>query len=215
MLYLIYGSDQRAAIAKAHNLVESLRTKRPDAAFVKVEAEDWNVSIVEEHLGGQGLFSNKYIIFLDRVTENVEAKEKILDFIPSMQESTNIFIVLEGKLNAELKRAFTKSAEKVVECEEKASAEAKSFGKGGFNIFALGDALVSRDRFKAWVLYRQAIENGLEGEAIIGMLFWKMKSLKQYQRLLDLITLYHDGHRGKVDIEMGIERLIINCGNLA
>ncbi len=109
-----------------------------------------------------------------------------------MNESANIFIVSEGKLNAELKKAFEKSAEKVVVTDIAESVSGSRFSnapgnpsgssisqssKSEFNIFALADALGSRDSFKAWSLYRQAIDNGIESENIIGTLFWQAKSM--------------------------------------
>ena len=239
MLYLFHGLDTRKSAEKAHSLVGSLRIKRPDAAFVAVDADHWSVSTIEEHLGGQGLFSNKYIVFLDRVTENPDAGEKIVDLIPAMNESANIFIVLEGKLSAELKKAFEKHAEKTVE-----SDGVSVTGKKDFNIFALADALGARDSFKVWSIYRTALESSNEAESIVGTLFWQVKSMvlaakaknaaeaglnpfvyaksKRYaanfsdgelRRLLkELIVLYHEGHRGTVDLEMGVERVLLSIG---
>jgi DNA polymerase III delta subunit len=242
MLYVFCGSNIAKGAEKAHGLINSLRAKKPDAAFIPIDGEHWNNSVIEEHLGGQGLFSNKYIVFLDRVSENQEAKEAIADFIPAMEESPNIFIVLEGKLNAELKKLFEKHAEKIVLREKSVGDEL--FKKKEFNVFALGDALASRDAFKAWNLYRQAVEKGLESEGILGALFWQMKSIKVASRaqnvaetglspfvfgnckclaknfsekeldqyISNLITLYHDGHRGIINIETGLEKLLLNCG---
>jgi DNA polymerase III delta subunit len=179
MLYVFHGTDTASAVTKATSLVSSLRTKRPDASYVHVEAGQWSPSIIEEHIGGQGLFSNKYIIFLDRVTENAEAKESFAGFVSVMAESTNIFIVLEGKLGAELKKAFEKSAEKMIEVSEKLKVESgKSKKTEEFNIFALADAVGARDTFKAWSVYRQAVDAGNEPESIIGTLFWQVKSMK-------------------------------------
>lgn len=256
MLYVFHGSDISKSGDKARALVKFLRAKKPDAAYVVVNADDWNSSIIEEHLGGQSLFSNKYIIFLDRVTENAEAKEKFGDFIFAMNESPNIFIASEGKINAELKKAFEKSAEKVVVTDPSESAGGSRFGnvsgnssgtsvsqsgKRDFNIFALADALGSRDSFKAWSLYRQAIDSGIETENIIGTLFWQAKSMilasqaktatesglnpfvfgksKKYAAnysatelnglVSELVMLYHNGHRGIVDLELAVERLIL------
>jgi DNA polymerase III delta subunit len=242
MLYVFYGSDIAKSSSKALALVESLRSKKPDAAFVRLEAKDWEPSIIEQHLGGQGLFSNKYIVLLDRLSENAEAKEGLGDFIPAFQESANIFIALEGKLNAELKKAFEKHADKTVVSD--VAPAAKAFGGGGeFNIFALADAIGTRDAFKSWRLYREAIENGIEPENIVGTLFWQAKSMalskearsaseaglspfvfsksKKYaatyseeemSRLVsDLIILYHNGHRGMNDLELSIEKLLLNC----
>ncbi len=247
MLYIFHGSDIAKSGDKARSLVSSLRAKKNDATFISVGANDWSESVIEENIGGQGLFSSKYIIFLDRVTENSEAKEKIVDFIPTMHESANIFIVLEGKLNAELKKAFDKYAEKVVMSDEIAAASSfgrATEGKREFNIFALADAVSSRDRMKSWMIYRQAVDRGLESESIVGTLFWQVKSMilaseaktagecglnpfvfskakrgagnysKEELRNLSekLITIYHNGHRGMGDIELGVERVLLGLG---
>jgi DNA polymerase III delta subunit len=215
MLYVYHGTDIAKSLEKARVLANSLRAKRPDATYIEVEKDSWSPSIVEENIGRQGLFSNKYIIFLNRVTENSEAKESLSDLIQVMHESTNIFILLEEKLNAELKKTVEKYAEKVVDTEKKEFGTKGNFGgKEEFNIFALANALESRNSLKAWTIYRQAIDAGQEIEAIIGMLFWKVKSMitatntsnysdKELHTLLtDMIKIYHDGHRGLVDAEL-------------
>lgn len=238
MLYAFYGTDSSLAAKKALSLVESLRSKRPDAAFVRIEADMWSISAIEEHAGGQGLFSSKYIILLDRVTERVAGKEELPGMLALMQESTNVFIILEGKPNTELKKAIDATAEKAVMCD---LAEKVSKGREEFNIFALADAVGERDSFKAWKVYRDAIDAGIEPEAIAGTLFWQAKSMmlaasagsasetglspfvytkasraaKRYSpdelgSLAErIVAVYHDGHRGVRDIELGLERMLL------
>ncbi len=238
MLYVFHGNNTSLSSHKASALIASLRAKKTDASYVRIEAGQWSPTIVEEHLGGQGLFSNKYIIFLDRVTENGEAKDGLVESVSVMQESPNIFIVLEGKVNTELTKAFEKHAEKIVVSDE----VAKGAPKEEFNIFALADAVGSRDPFKAWMTYRQAIDKGTEPENIIGTIFWQLKSMvlaahassaseaglspfvyskakktvgnysaSELQELTQkFVTLYHDGHRGKVSMELGIEKTLLS-----
>ena len=227
MLYIFHGTDVSKSREKAHKLIDSLRAKKPDASYVPIDAGGWNMNIIKEHLGGQGLFSNKYIIFLDRVTENIEAKEGIADFLPAMNESSNIFVMLEGKVFAELKRDIEKHAEKVVVTDISVAAKS-SGGKGGakgeFNVFALADAVAIRNRANSWTIYRQAVDRGIGPESILGTLFWKIKTMiiagagrgsTKYSKveleslLTRLITLYHDGHRGMVDLELGTEKLLL------
>jgi DNA polymerase III delta subunit len=243
MLYIFHGSETDRSREKAHSLINSLRTKKPDAAFIRIEADQWNAEMVKSHLESQGLFSNKYIVFLNRISEKTEARDEMTDLLPDMKESPNIFIVLEGEVKADLRKAFDKNAEKVVESEK--AAKEKSFStKKDFNVFALGDAVGSRVAFKAWSLYREAVDGGIEAENILGTLFWQVKSMtlahnassagetglnpfvfsksKKYagnyteselQKLLtDLIVLYHDGHRGMFDMEMRVERLLLETG---
>jgi DNA polymerase III delta subunit len=207
MLYVFHGSDRQTAAKKAHTLIDSLRAKKPDAAFEKIDGDSWSPSVLEGHLGGQGLFSSKYIVFLDRVTENTEAKERIPSFVPAMQESPNIFIVLEGKLNAELKKGLEKDAEKVVGCEPK--TKDAPFKKDEFNIFALANAVGRREPLKAWSIYRQAVDAGIAAENILGILFWKAKSMSSPALARDIVILYHEGHRGARDLELGLERMLL------
>lgn len=229
MLYVFHGSDINKSLEKARTLANSLRAKKPDATYIEVIADNWSSSIVEENVGGQGLFSSKYIIFLNRVTENAEAKENLPDFIQIMHESTNIFILLEGKLNADLKKTVEKYAEKVVATdiiEKSSSSRFSNSNTGEFNIFALADAVGSRNVLKSWTLYRQAVDSGLEAENIIGVLFWKVKTMiasrkfggtysegELSQLLTDLIRIYHDGHRGAVDSEYAVERMMLSLKN--
>lgn len=224
MLYVYHGTDIAKSIQKARSLIDSLRAKRPDATYIEVVADSWSPTVVEENIGGQGLFSSKYIVFLNRVSEKADAKDELPDLASMMHESTNIFVVLEGKLNAELKKAVEKHADKAVESDEasvKSGFGAKG-GKGEFNIFALADAVGSRNALKSWTLYRQAIDSGLEPENIIGVLFWKMKSLisaknagvysekESKDLLMDLVTIYHDGHRGLTDTESALEKRMLD-----
>ena len=227
MLYVFYGTDVSKSREKAHYLVDSLRTKKPDASYVPITADNWNALTIEENLGGQGLFSSKYIVFLDRVTENAVAKEEVVDFLPAMNESSNIFVILEGKVIVELKKAIEKSAEKVVVTD--LPTVAKSFGSrvagaGDFNVFALADAVANRNKANSWTIFRQAVDRGIGSESILGTLFWKVKTMivasggkgsTKYSKvelenlLTRLVTLYHDGHRGMVDLELGTEKLLL------
>ncbi len=176
MLYIFHGSELDKSREKAHSLISSLRTKKPDAAYIPIEADEWNLEMVKSHVESQGLFSNKYIVFLDRISEKAEARDEMTDLLSDMKESPNIFIVLEGAVKADLKKAFAAHAEKVVESEKVSKAESFSTKKE-FNVFALGDAVGSRDPFKAWSLYREAVDGGLEAENVLGTLFWQVKSM--------------------------------------
>lgn len=238
MLYSFYGTDTAKSHAKAKVFVDSLRTKKPDATFLFVDSSSWDPMVVQENAGGQGLFSSKYIIYLDRVCEKKDNVDSLLDAMDIMKTSDNIFVILEGKVNADLKKSIEKYSDKSVVTD---AVEVK-FGKSNdFNIFTLADAVGERNAKKAWAIYRTAVEKGHEPEAIIGTLFWQVKSMLQaisaksvsesglspfvyskakkasekYSKeetsnfLKDLLKIYHDGHRGECDIELSIEKLLL------
>lgn len=223
---------------KARAFADSLRAKRPDATFITVDAGNWSTSVVSENAGGQGLFSSKYIVYLDRIGEKKEHMESFLESFPLMKESDNIFIVLEGKVLAEVKKSIEKHSDKTVVTD---LVEAKKSFFSEFNIFSLADAVGERNAFKSWSIYRTAIEKGHEPEAIVGTLFWQVKSMmiagqaksagesglspfvytkakkasEKYSAnekallLEKLVSIYHEGHRGMGDIELRVERVLL------
>lgn len=238
MLYSFYGTDTNKSLSKVQAFIDSLRTKRPDATFVTVDANGWNTSVVTENAGGQGLFSSKYIIYFDRVGEKKDNVESFLESFSLMKDSDNIFVILEGKVIADIKKSIEKHSDKAVVTD---LPEAKKSFFSEFNIFSLADAVGERNSVKAWSIYRTAIEKGHEPEAIVGTLFWQVKSMiaassaksagesglspfvytkakkasekysadERSKLLQKLVTTYHDGHRGMGDMELAIEKVLL------
>ncbi|MBX4198036.1 hypothetical protein KW782_01745 [Candidatus Parcubacteria bacterium] len=240
MIYLLYGSDTEKSRSKLHELVGSLVKKKPDASHVRITDETFTESSLDEHISGMGLFSQKTIVELDNVFRNKEAKPVVLERLKDIAESENIFVVLEGELNAGEVKKFEKHAEKVQEFDEPHSAEASR--GGDFKIFALTDAFGKRDRKQLWVLYTKAKRKNISDEEIHGILFWQIKALFQaksaknakdaglnpfvYQKSQGflknfqetelqttsskLVSLYHDARRGIIDFGSGLEMFILS-----
>ncbi len=237
MLYCIYGSDKDKARAKAADLVAALQKKKPDAAFFKMTDEDFTESHLEEYIGGQGLFANKYIVLCDGLFLNKEIKEIVVKRLKDINASQNVFIFREGELDKATLTKIEKNSEKVQEY----SFDEKPVKKQEFNVFSLADALGKRDRKSLWVLYRQAKDANVEDEQIHGILFWQLKSLILAQvsrsaaeaglnpfvfgkaqgfarnfskeELLvksgELVRLYHEARRGVHDLDMALEKWIL------
>ncbi len=217
MLYFFYGTDIDKARSKSHDLTNSLRKKKPDASFFTLNSENFNNNTLQEYIGSQGLFSNKYIIFLDRICENKEAKEKFLESIKQIYESENIFVLLEGKLDKATATKIEKKSEKFLKFDLLEKAPKKEF-----NAFGLADAYANRNKKDAWILYRQAINNGEAPEALHGMIFWKIKTIllsgvNSYWKkeelifaLEKLIDIYHEARRGQVELENSLEIFILS-----
>jgi DNA polymerase III delta subunit len=214
MIYFLHGADIDKARTKANELIESLRKKKPDASFFKIDSENFDVSILQEYIGGQGLFSNKYIVYLDRLCEKKEVKEEFIEKIKEISESENIFIVLEGKIDKATVTKIEKKAEKTQDFELSEKKE-----KVFYNAFALADAFAQGNKKDAWILYRKAIDRGEAPEALHGMLFWKIKTMilnnpsnkNELLSLADkLITIYHDSRRGEHELETRLEAFLLN-----
>lgn len=216
MIYFFHGTDIDKARGKAHDLIDSLTKKKPDASFIKIDAENFSQNILDQYIGGQGLFVSKNIVFLDRLCEKKDMKEEFLEKLKEIAESENIFIMLEGKLDKATLGKIEKRAEKTV-----ASDFAEKPAKKEFGAFALADAFGKRDKKSAWILYRKAIDGGEAPEALHGMIFWKTKtmmlagggygwSIPELKKTMDdLVTVYHDSRRGAHELETGLEAFLL------
>lgn len=236
MLYFLHGTDTDKARAKAHEMLDSLQKKKPDAEVFRLVSDNWSNSRLDELTGSQGLFERKFIVSASRLFEDKEIKEEVLKKLPEIAQSENIFIFLEGVVDKPALLEITKVAAKVQ------SFEKSQIRKEEFNMFALADALGERNRGRLWVLYTKAVRGGASAEEISGILFWQTKAIiqamsaqsanasglspyvfqksKRYAKNFSsdeilglaskIISLYHDSHRGTADFEIGLERLALS-----
>lgn len=184
MIYLLHGTDTQKSRNKLHELVGVMMKKKPDAGHLRMSDEDFDPSKLDELAGASGLFASKVIVEMDKVLQNKEAKEIILDKIKEIKESENIFIFLEGKLDKKSLEKFEKNSEKIQifgkEPEGRifgVGEEGKNFNINDFNIFAVGDAFGRRDRKGLWVLYQKANRRDIPVEEIHGLISWQARSM--------------------------------------
>ncbi len=215
MIYFFYGPDIETSRTKAKALFESLRAKKPDAAFGELTTEGLTEDKIRELVGGQGLFSNKCVVFCDNIFSDIEAREIAEPFITELKESPNIFIVIEKEPIKKIFEKLEKNAEKSQEFEGKNGPVKKEW-----NDFALANALGARNPLKAWKEYRVLIERDPELEKIHGQIFWKIKQMALYGSpvfstkeirvmLQKLVLIYHKAHRGMCDFELSLEKFLL------
>src|SRR5210317_2013478 len=99
MLYLLYGTDTFKSRQKLTGLINTLLSKKKDATLIRINNENFSPKEIINLAKAQGLFESKSIIVFDSIFENTTDKEILLDNIKDLQESENIFILLEGKLD--------------------------------------------------------------------------------------------------------------------
>jgi DNA polymerase III delta subunit len=238
MIYVLYGNDFEKSRAKVREIVASQIKKNRDASYFRITTEGWNPDSLEEFIGGRGLFQNKFIVVLDGLVGSKESADVVLGALVRLQESENIFIILEEKLTKEVVKKLEKRAEKVQVFEKKEGVEMK---EGEFNVFALTDVFGSRDRKNLWVLYQKALFSGMAPEEIHRLLFWQVKAMLApsitksagdaglnpfvYKKALvfsknfshaelvksssELVRMYHDERRGRSDLSIDLERFLL------
>lgn len=236
MLYVFHGTNTTKVADQTSRLVSQLLKKKPDAQVFYFDEGEINETDLDSLVEAQGLFVEKHIVVLKQVLQKAESSEMIIPKLPSFKGTQNIFVVSEGKISAEHKRALTKHAEKIEEHNEGVSK------KEVINVFALGDALGSKDKKALWTGYIGALRGGVEVESIHGTLHWAIKAMissssssspeeagekqftyNKFRRYASnykegelvnhsrkLIEIYHDARRGKHDLEIALERWILS-----
>ncbi len=171
MLYLIYGTDTHKARKKLHELLDLAKKKRPNAELFKITTENWSESQFDELLISQGLFEQKYTVVLDNIFEKKDCKIYIIERLEEMQNSEQIFLMLEGAVDGASLKKIEKFAQQV---QEFAKKEEK---KEWFNIFGVADGLLQKDKKLLWVDYLESLKRGTASEEIHGIFFWQVKNM--------------------------------------
>lgn len=237
MIYFLHGKDTETSRVKLNTLVESLRTKKPDATYVRFDEETFEPENIDQYISGQGLFEQKLIVVFDRILTNKETKKCILDRLTDIANSDNIFLVWEESVDAATRKKFEKVSEKVQESVHSEKIKIKEF-----NIFDLSDALGNRNAKNLWILYQKAKMHNISDEEIHGILLWLAKSMllaeksnsakeaglnpfvyrkasgfrknyssRELQDLsLQLVTLYHEARRGRAPLSVSLEQFTLS-----
>jgi len=237
MLYLLHGTDTFKARKKLNSLINTLLSKKKDAMLIRVNSENFSPREVLDLADSQGLFESKSIIIFDSIFENTTDKEILLDNSKDLQDSDNVFIILEGKLDKKSITKISKYAEKVQEFDAPKVLAKKS----QFNIFELSDALGTRDRKRLWVLYQTGKLHNVSDEEMHGILFWGIKNMllarnsksateaglspfvykkaKGFERNFKdrelenisgtLLQIYHNARRGIKPFNIGFEQFVL------
>jgi hypothetical protein len=175
MIYLFYGQDIEQARHKANGVVALLIKKRPDASLFRLDSDSWQEAAFDEYVGGQGLFVQKYIVVLDRLFEKKEIKEYVIERLKALKASENIFVIIENTLDKVTLAKFEKTSEKIQVFGEEKEGTGKNKKTAEFNLFAMTDALGSRNQKRLWTLYQQALRHDVVSEELHGVLFWYVK----------------------------------------
>jgi len=170
MLHIIYGKDREKARARFRAAREELGKKYTDDRLV-VEGEVSD-GFLDTIASSQGLFGDATLFVFDCVFDKKNEQEALLAHAGGLVSSANYFLILEPLLEKSIADEIKNAGGIMDECAAK-----KADFRPDFNIFSLGDALGARNKKELWVLYQEALSNGLSAEEISGTLFWAVKNI--------------------------------------
>jgi len=213
VIYLFHGSDVHKARAKAFQWVAAARAKAPDAAYIRLTADQLTQESLLDALSSQGLFFSKTLVLLDDPFSESEAGELVLTHLGALQSSDNPVGILAPRLIA----SRTQKLEAVAAKSFKIDAPPKK--ERGFNS-ALVNALSARDGGVLWKEITKAMRDGEAPEAIHGLLHWKARDLMQKggrgwtpeearALSLSLIELLSDSRGKDLPLPLALERFAL------
>lgn len=210
-------------------LAEVMEKEAAGATVSFIDSDTYTPGILTNAAGAASLFGGEELYVLDTPSSQKDFLDEVTLALPTLAESGNTFVVIEGSLLAPAKKPYQKYADSFEEIKTAAGER--------FNTFAMADALSNKDKKSLWLLLQQAKAEGLSEEEIIGVLWWQLKTLRlaavtksaseaglkdfpynKAKRSLSkfkdgeletlshrLLTVYHQGHAGEKDIDLALE----------
>ena len=207
MIHIVSGNDIQKKSVYLKNILKENES-------VRFSSNQVTLDLLKEYSGNVNLFGVSPIVILDNVIS--EGKINFLvKLLTLLKDSLTTFIFIEDSFKVIDQKKFYNYATIQSFDEKKVDKLPR------FNIFTLNDAFARRDKVNSWILYNQALENGIEPEAISGTLFWKIKTMiingnklftldeLKYQSS-ELVSVYHKSHRGECDFIVALEQFILN-----
>ncbi len=229
MLALFYGTDRKA--------VRDAGKRYTDTTGVAVTTIDESTFVdghITASIGATSLFGGVECFLLDTPSNDEAFEAEVVSNLKEMAESANVFVVLEGQLLADAKKKYAKHAttieEYAAEKEDRfnvfqiAEALARKDKKQMWVLLQEARALGIRDEETIGILWWQlkslrlakvtksADEAGMKEypfkkatQALSKFKAGEVEALSQ-----SLLELYHEGHQGKRDMDMALERWVLS-----
>ena len=183
MFYCLYGDNTKKSREKLQSLLKSLFLKKPNAAFFKLETDNFTENKLDELIMSQGLFENKYIVQMDGLFEDKIISKILINKLIDLKESKNVFIFIENKIPKSILKKIEESSSQVQEFtfnqskERTFATEQGGFKIEDFNIFDLATCFGNRNKKDLWVLYQKTRTRDIPSEEVSGIIFWQLKMM--------------------------------------
>jgi DNA polymerase III delta subunit len=231
MLHVFSGTDTVAVREKAHELVGE--KERKGFSVRVVEGGEYQRGMLASLAGGVPLFGGEELYVLDTLSDDKDALEELEEKAELLATSPHVFVVIEQKLPALLAKVLKKHAETFYEAKREAGRAFNVFSLA--DALARRDkktlwVLLMRARaaglapeeiagtlfwqlksLRLAALTKNATEAGISP-------FVYMKAKKALSKFKEgdlqtlsrsLVALYHDGHLGKTDLDLALERWVL------
>lgn len=231
MLYVYFGNDTPRVRQKAFDFSRTLN--EGDIQVTALTAQYYEEGMITDAAEGVSLFGGGQVIIIDTLSEDPTAFSSLLNLLLVMETSPHHFVMIEGALNATEKKKITKhavSAEEITaDKKERFNAFllteallrkdkkslwlllAEAWKEGLSNEEIVGILLWQVKVLRLVEKTTSAEEAGQKpfvySKAKRALIGFNKGDLEQMSR--ELLSIYHDGHAGRVDTSIGLEEWVL------
>jgi DNA polymerase III delta subunit len=231
MLHLFYGNDTIAVRQKVHDFT-GIEEKK-GIKIEKIEIDNYAEGIFTDIVGAVSLFGEQALYIIDTPSGKTEMYEDVISNLEAFADSENTFVIIEEALLAPAKKKFQKHTETMEECKSAASERFNAFGMADslskkdkktlwLQLQEAKQSGLSAEEIIGtlwWQLKSLRLAKLTTSASQAGMKDFPYNKSKralgtfkegELERLSKgLLTVYHDGHLGKVDIDIALERWML------
>lgn len=228
MLKVFFGSDRKSTVDAAQEAAGKI-----SAEPIAIDDHSFTEGQFDDLTTAASLFGEAGVYIIDTPSNNKDLLEECLASLPDMAESVNHFFIIEGTLLAPAKKKYAKHAESV---EEFAADKAELFNTFSMaDAFARRDkkslwVLIQEAQLLGireeeiigilwWQIKALRLASVTNSAAEAGMKDYPYSKAKQalskfkekeMENLANsLLQLYHQGHKGMVDIKLALEKWVL------
>lgn len=232
MLYVFFGKDEVKVRERA--LAHIKKMAGPDAKATKVTAEEYAEGLLSDLAQGTSLFGGEEVILLDTPSSDDLFAEAVERDIEILKDSTNHFVIIERNLLVAPKKLYGKYAEVMEEIASVMEERPNNFAltdafldRDKKRLWLLlseararsesNEALVGLLFWQIKILRLVDRTSGPEEAGQKPFVYQKAKrALAKFKKgeidrfSRELLELYHEGHQGKVDMGLALERWVLS-----
>lgn len=171
MLVVYYGEDVSLSREAAREHVKK-DVERENSRLFSFDIDTYTEAEVGHLKESQPLFGGKNTILLTEVLESDVVKKGDVE---EFAASSNLFVAACGDLSPERIEALKKDGARLKKIE--IPKKAPEVNSRDFNVFALTDALLARDRKRGWLLFHEALLGGIAAQEILFKYLWAIKGV--------------------------------------
>lgn len=228
MLVVYCGNDTIGVREKA--FAEVSKYEKKGYTLERVDAENYAAGVLQDAAGATSLFGDQTVYVIDTPSTSKDFYADVTEHLEILRESENPFIVIEGSLLAPEKKKFAKYAQSLEEVKGESSERFNSFALA--EALAKRDKkslwlLLQEARLSGssdeeiigilwWQLKALRLAAKTKSAQEAGMKDFPYNKAKRalgnfkdgdVERIShSLLSVYHDGHLGKRDIDLALEK---------